>query len=363
MNELMNLHVTTTNGVITSNMEEIRTQIKQKADSYAVVQYEGTRDDQIKLMKSDRADLNKLVDDLNESRKKIKKEFMKPYNLFEAQAKELIELIKTPLDRIDQQVKQLEREERAEKNAAIENYYHDLISGNEAFSDQEWADVFYKKVYDPSWSNKSTSQKVYKTALTQAVESYTAGLATVKGMRSDYVEDGIEKLRDTLDVTQAIMYIQKRDAEKEELLRKERERMEREREKELARMAREREDAIAAAEHEARRKAEAEAKEKLDNERKQMEAEKQRILAEQQAKNAELKQEAERLATEKKKAELAGSVFHAGCSTTGIAGVSATAGTVLVSFDVTDWEMLKEYCDENYIGYSVQRPSASGNVA
>ena len=88
---------------IVFNFDELKTAIETKASEYASLVY---TDEQIKTAKNDRANLNKLKKALNDERLKQEREYMKPFDVFKAQVKELVTIIDKPCNLIDTQIKE-----------------------------------------------------------------------------------------------------------------------------------------------------------------------------------------------------------------------------------------------------------------
>ena len=97
-------------GEIKTNYVALKQAIVELSKSYEVVQYSDDYSEQIKQMKSDRANLNKLKEQLDTNRKKIKATYNKPVAEMEDQFKELISLIDVPCKNIDAGIKSLEEE-------------------------------------------------------------------------------------------------------------------------------------------------------------------------------------------------------------------------------------------------------------
>lgn len=94
------------------NQEEVKAWVAARVQDYKNIAY---TEDQVKDMKKDRADLNKLRTAFESERKRLKKVCMEPYNLFEQQAKEVVALIDEPIQLIDSQLYELEEIRKQQK--------------------------------------------------------------------------------------------------------------------------------------------------------------------------------------------------------------------------------------------------------
>lgn len=336
INENINVSVSISRGEIISNFEEIKKRVKAIADSYKVTVYTGTREDRQKQLKADRAKLRKLSEKLDEQRKKVKKEFSAPLNAFEDQVKDLISLIDEPTTLIDTREKEIAAEIREEKDQQIRAYYDEIIADEPEFSDPEFAEWFFAQIYVNSWANVSTSAKTYKTAISGRVDELVKSVATIKSLNSEFEEIGLKLVRSLRPLTEAIQTVKSEEAKRDAIIERERK---------------------AAAERERKAAEEAERKEKEAEEAKKRAAEEKARRAEAEAKAAAMAAENARLAKEKEEAD-AKAKAAAGATTsrsnTVVMAQTAAAGTVLVSFSEFDWNLLKQYCDDNFIGYTVQ---------
>ena len=95
--------------VIEWNFEDLKTELRSQLEVYKNLTVTA---DAIKVAKSDRANLNKLKTAVEEHRKEIKRRCLEPYNVFEAQCKELVGIISEPINAIDEQVKVFEDKEK-----------------------------------------------------------------------------------------------------------------------------------------------------------------------------------------------------------------------------------------------------------
>lgn len=96
--------------------------------------------------KKDRATINKLLKNIDERRKDVKREYEGPLKAFEAELRAMTEPLKQAGEAIDAQIKIIEAEERKERRAQIEAEYAKLPTN-----------VPLSEVWDDSWLNVSKS--------------------------------------------------------------------------------------------------------------------------------------------------------------------------------------------------------------
>lgn len=257
MNELT-LNVKQNPGVIELNFDEI-----EKALDAKLAEYKGAvfTEESKSIAKAEVATLRKLKKDFEDARKGVKKEWMKPYEDFEAKMKHLTEKIDEPICLIDSQLKDFERKRIEERREKIKEIYQEIIGDMEEYCD-------LGRIYDTKWENSTTTMKSIRESIATAAESARTAVSTISGMQSDAVEKALEIYKDSQDMAKAIAYINNYEQQKAEIMRREEER----RRQEEERRRRAEEERIRAAEREAverearireqvRQEAEAEARE------------------------------------------------------------------------------------------------------
>lgn len=154
---------------ISWNYAELKQQLEAGLASYKGLAY---GDDQIGEAKKDRARLNKLADAIDGKRKEMKSLYLRPYEAFEAQAKELVGMVKATVKEIYDQVKAYEATKKEEKHQSILEQYHAMI-GNLAEL------VPYERLHNPKWLNVSVGMGAICQELGNKIDRITAGLAVI----------------------------------------------------------------------------------------------------------------------------------------------------------------------------------------
>lgn len=129
--------------------------------------------DTITEAKKDRANLNKLATAIDAKRKEMKALYLAPYEQFEAEAKELVSMIKTVSAEIDAQVKAYEDFRKQEKQQFIVEQIYKPLIGNLAVL------VPYEKLHNPKWLNVTTSVNEIGEDMAQTVEKIESGLRAI----------------------------------------------------------------------------------------------------------------------------------------------------------------------------------------
>ena len=190
------------------NNEELKAEIAEKVKDYKNLVY---TDNQIKDAKADRAKLNKLVKALEDKRKEVKKECLQPYEKFEKQIKEVVEIINEPIALIDGQVKEYEEQKKKEKQEQIEKMFEE----KNIF---DWLSL--KAVFDEKWLNASKSISRVEVELDEIIAKIDSDIRTLQSFK-EFAFEAIEEYKHSLDISRAIAEgqrlaeIQRRKAEEQ----------------------------------------------------------------------------------------------------------------------------------------------------
>lgn len=161
---------------ITWNYLEVKQWVEDGLQSYKGRVY---TNDTIGEAKKDRANLNKLAQAIDAKRKEMKAMYLAPYEQFEAEAKELVNMIKTVSAEIDAQVKAYDEFRKAEKQQFIEEQLYKPLIGNLAEL------VPYKKLHNPKWLNVTTSVNEIGDELARKVGEIENGLKAIDRLNID----------------------------------------------------------------------------------------------------------------------------------------------------------------------------------
>ncbi len=198
------------------NYEELKKELQEKISVYETIVY---GDEQIKLAKADKANLNKLKKALNDERIRREKEYMQPFNDFKAKINEIIGIIDKPVAVIDRQVKEYEEKQKKDKENKIVEYFVSLpkIPEFETFS--------IMQIWNEKWVNASVSMKSIQEEINARLEQIKNDLATLAnlpefGFEAQQVYIHSLDLNKALAEGQRMAQIAKAKAEREEAMRK-----------------------------------------------------------------------------------------------------------------------------------------------
>lgn len=173
------------------NFAELKQEITERTEAYVGMVY---TDDQIKSAKADVAMLRKFTKALSDERIRVKKEYLKPYDEFEAKVKELSGIVDKAIVNIDSQIKIFDQIKQDEKKANIEEMFKNMLF-------PEWMTV--EQIWNPKWLNASTSMASIETELLNQKNDIIRNCQTLATL-PNYSHEAVLFYQKTLDVSGAL---------------------------------------------------------------------------------------------------------------------------------------------------------------
>ena len=197
---------------ITWNYLEVKQWVEDGLQAYRGRVYDN---DTIADAKKDRANLNKLAAAIDSKRKEMKAMYLAPYEQFEAEAKELVNMIKTVSAEIDAQVKTFEDFRKQEKQEFIVEQIYKPLIGNLAEL------VPYERLHNPKWLNVTTSVNEVSDEIARTVEKIESGLKAIDqlNLEADIAERVKSVFLKNFDLAAAIAEKERIEAEREKMAR------------------------------------------------------------------------------------------------------------------------------------------------
>lgn len=223
--EEIRVNVEQKNGVIGFNFEEIKEKLNSELEIYKNMIF--TEDSKAEAKKTI-ASLRKLKKSVNDKKLEVKKSFMIPYTNFEAQVKELDNLIDEPITFINNQVEEFERRRVEEKKSLISEIYAEIMAEHGEVSGY----LPLQRIYDSKWENATTTKKAITEAIAERVDHVEKDLGIIRSMESEFEDKGIVKYKETLELSNAIEIMNQYQKQKEEILRRQEEEAKRKAEEE-----------------------------------------------------------------------------------------------------------------------------------
>jgi hypothetical protein len=159
------------------NYEDIKNWLITKTKEYKDVVY---TPETITLARQDRATLNKVSSAINDEKKRIKNELLKPYVDFENKCKELMAIVDDASKTIDKQVKEFEEKEQNAKKEQIKAVFDAYIGDYKDL-------ILFDLIFNPRWLNKTYTMKKIEEEINHLVVKTSDDMKVLKGQINDEV--------------------------------------------------------------------------------------------------------------------------------------------------------------------------------
>lgn len=209
--------------IFSFNYGEMMEWAKKEAESYKSIV---CTEKDLPEMKKDRAEANRKIKAINDERIRRKKEWMKPYEEFEARVKRVTGVLQEVSDFRGEQIREVEDRIKQEKKKKIEEYFSTT-------EPPEWLTL--PMIWDEKWLNASVSMKSIQEQINAKAKTISSDLTTLSDL-PEVAFEAIETYKTTLDLNKSIAEghrlseMQKRKAEQERI-KAEQERLRKEQEK------------------------------------------------------------------------------------------------------------------------------------
>ena len=157
------------------NYEELKKELTEKVENYKNLVY---TEENINMVKKDRANLNKLKKAISNEKIRVKNTLLAPYADFESKCKELIKIVDTSVENVDRQVKAFEDEEKRTKKEEIQKYFNEHVGH---FKDV----IIFENVFEDRWLNKTTTMKTVQADIEHIFSRASSDLITIESTVPD----------------------------------------------------------------------------------------------------------------------------------------------------------------------------------
>ena len=193
---------------IEANFDALEDRVRRMVADYEGAAYDMSDDGNVRAAKRDRTYLNGIVKQIDERRKAVKREYLRPLDAFEARCKEISGIAKGASDAIKAQLDEAERLRRERAYAALEARYGEV-------ADLLAPVVPYSRVHEDRWLNKTVGEVKAKQLLEEKVGLLAEDWDTLKGQRGSmgHYEVAERELFRTLDLGAALKAARQADEE------------------------------------------------------------------------------------------------------------------------------------------------------
>lgn len=182
------------NAPVVWNYEELKENLTVALADYKDRVY---TEDMLSEAKDDAAKLNKLKKAISDERIAQKKAFMQPFETFEAQAKEICEMIDKASSGIKTQLDAFEQKRIEEKNEHIESMFAEIASTYDI------PFITLKQIFNEKWLNKSVTDKAIAAEITTRLDQVKRDLEVIAKM-PEYSYEAKECYKTSLDLNKAL---------------------------------------------------------------------------------------------------------------------------------------------------------------
>lgn len=176
------------------NYEDLKSELEQGLKKYENLVYS---DNNIKTAKADRASLNNFKAAIEDRRKEIKKQCLKPYEDFELKIKDLVAMIDKPILAIDSQVKNYEQAVKDEKLSGIKSLYADRVGDLAKL-------VPFDKLFNPKWLNATYKGSDIEKEIMDVFIKVEADLQVITDLQTEYEPQIKDTYLKAFDLTAAL---------------------------------------------------------------------------------------------------------------------------------------------------------------
>lgn len=198
-------------GSVSCDFEGIKNQLDRRLNQYrGIIFTEDTKTDAKKTV----AEIRKDKADFSDRLKEAKKEYMKPWDEFNAQAQELVKMFDEPIEFINRQIEDFENKRKEEKKERIEAIYAEIVPEGEIRSF-----LPLEKVYNEKWLNSTYTEKAIKDDIQASKIEVETGLNAIKGFNSGATERALDIFKRTLNLSEAMAYISTYEEQKQQIVK------------------------------------------------------------------------------------------------------------------------------------------------
>lgn len=193
---------------IEANFDALEARVRAMVEDYEGAVYDMSADENVRAAKRDRTYLNGIVKQIDERRKAVKREYLRPLDAFEARCKEISGIAKGASDAIKAQLDEAEEARRGRARSILEEHYGEIAGLLEPV-------VPYSALHEDRWLNKTTGEVKAKRLLEEKVALLAEDWETLKGQRGSmsHYEEAERELFRTLDLSAALKAARRADEE------------------------------------------------------------------------------------------------------------------------------------------------------
>lgn len=161
------------------------------------------------------AEINKVVASIESRRKEVKKEYNKPYELFEKKLKEVTAVLTEAKDNLWSQITAAEEKVKAEKENDFKRYFENHDDYAKIKDYRGWEQIF-----DKTWLNKGKKYDTIFKEIDGKIKTVCDELVSISDLNSEFEPALLLKYKNGASLTEILSANRELKAQKEELERK-----------------------------------------------------------------------------------------------------------------------------------------------
>jgi hypothetical protein len=174
------------------NFEEVKAWLSENLSVYRNMV---VTEDAIAAAKTDKAKIRKISSAISEQRIAVKKRYLEPYQVFEANMKELSGMCDEASKNIDDQLKKFEEQRKAQKR-------NDLLAFYQTQNAPAW--LTFERIENPRWMNVTFSMDEAHKEITEKVSAINADIESISGFDAEFADEMLLEYKRTLNFSGAI---------------------------------------------------------------------------------------------------------------------------------------------------------------
>lgn len=174
------------------NFEEVKAWL---SENLAVYRNMVVTEDAIAAAKTDKAKIRKISSAISEQRIAVKKRYLEPYQVFEANMKELSGMCDEASKNIDDQLKAFEEARKAQKRAELAEYFKNQ-------DPPQW--LTFERIENPRWMNVTFSFADAQKEIEQKIKVVRTDLESIGEFDAEFTDEMLLEYKKTLNFSGAI---------------------------------------------------------------------------------------------------------------------------------------------------------------
>lgn len=187
------------------NYDELEKKLREEVEKYKV---DTINEDTYKLAKANKAKLNKLVDEVNDTRIEAEKAYMLPFMQGKEQCNTLINIVKEVSSELDKGIKEVDERTKGDKYSKIKSYFDSVND----------LPIEVDDILNAKWLNKTTKFEDIQSEIDLRLSSIKYDITQLKSLSDDssfsfvlflYIENGLD-LKKALEKFEKYLTLQER---------------------------------------------------------------------------------------------------------------------------------------------------------